>query len=102
MFRFSISFSHDSSYPTPVLLRSVSADIEAPIEISRIPDSSCEWILVLNAGRLILVPGPGPLSRFLNLSIERSIYNYILTIKPDFQYIRLHLFRLIQFFQNTS
>ena len=60
---FSISFSHNHPYLTLVLQRSVSADI-------RIPDCSCEGVLVLDADRLISVPGPGQLSRFLNLSCE--------------------------------
>ena len=60
---FSISFSHNHTYLTLVLQRSVSADI-------RIPDCSSERVLVLDADRLISVPGPGQLSRFLSLSCE--------------------------------
>ena len=66
-----ISFSHD--HLTLVLQRSVRADIEAPIERTRIPNCSCERILVLGVGRLISVPGPAPICHILNLACERQM-----------------------------
>ena len=57
---------------TLVLQRSFCSDIEAPIGRTAILHCSCERILVLGAGRLISVPGPGPLFRFLNMSCERA------------------------------
>ena len=49
-----ISFSHDHSYLTLVLQRSVSAGIEALIERTGIADCSCEQVLFVGTGRLIL------------------------------------------------
>ena len=74
-------FSHNHSYLTLVLLRSVRASIEAPIERTGIPDCSCERELVLSTGRLISVPSPGPLYWFLPceppLHLRRSTLNLI-------------------------
>ena len=56
--RFLISFSHDHKYLTLVLQMSVSSDFEAPIKRTKIPDCSCERLLVLGAGRLVSIPGP--------------------------------------------
>ena len=70
--RLSISFSHDHIYITLFLQRSVSADIEARIDKSRIPDCLSERVLVLGTSRLISVTGPRPLTGFLYLTCGRA------------------------------
>ena len=77
--------SSQLAYPTTTCtVISHLSRIEAPIERSGIADCSCHLVLVLGAGRLISVLGPGPLSRFLNLSCGRAtdvVYEYVFFLK---------------------
>ena len=67
-----LTFSLDHIYLTLVLQRSMTFDIEPPIERTGIPDCSYERVLVIGGGCLISVPGPVPLYRSLNMSCERA------------------------------